>query len=294
MSGGTAGGRGRSATRDAVRESAKSYARGIGGALLVGTPLLYTMEMWWSGFVLAPHRMLVFYLASLVVLVALEHYSGFREEGSFLEEVVDAIEALGIGTVVAAVMLGVLAVLHGGLAPEVILGMIVLESVPLAIGASVAISLLSGDSDGDGEDDAERAKRKKREAGFWGTQAIGVAGALYFGFNVAPTEEPMRIGLGMTPWQAALLLVLSLVVVHAMLYAVDFRGGERLPHGHGWWRSLVGLGSASYAAAALVALFLLWAFGRIDADTGLFPALQMTISLAFVTSIGAAAGRLII
>ena len=289
--------RGDGSARDDVAESAKAYARGAGGALLVGTPLLLTMEMWWGGFVIPPHRMLVFYLANFVVLLALEHYSGFREEGSFLEEVIDAIEALGIGTVVAAIMLYVTAVFDGGMAPGAMLGMIILEAIPLSIGASVAISLLGGGNggdDGEGGDEAGKAKRERREAGFWGTQIIGVAGALYFGFNVAPTEEPMMIGLRMTWWHAVLLLLVSLAVVHAMLYAVGFRGSERLPEGHGWWRTLVGLGSVSYASAALVALFLLWVFGRIGPDTGLLAALQMTIALAFVTSIGSAAGRLII
>lgn len=291
--------RGDGSERAGVAASAKAYARGAGGALLVGTPLLLTMEMWWGGFVIPPHRLLVFYLANFVVLLALEHYSGFREEGSFLEEVIDAIEALGIGTVVAAIMLFVTAVLDDGLSPRAILGMIILEAIPLSIGASVAISLLAGGNGGeedDGEDgeNAGKAERERREAGFWGTQIIGVAGALYFGFNVAPTEEPMMIGLRMTWWHAVLLLLVSLAVVHAILYAVDFRGSERLPQGHGWWRSLVGLGSVSYATAALVALFLLWVFGRIGPDTGLLAALQMTIALAFVTSIGSAAGRLII
>jgi putative integral membrane protein (TIGR02587 family) len=287
------GRRGTRSTRDAVRATAKSYARGIGGALLVGTPLLYTMEMWWSGFAMPPHRALVFYLASFVVLVALEHYSGFRDEGSLLEEVIDAIEALGIGTVVAAILLAVTGVLDRGLSTAAVLGMVILESVPLAVGASVAISLLSGGDAGNGSEET-RAERERREAGFWGSQAIGIAGALYFGFNVAPTEEPMMIGLRMSAWQTVLLLLLSLVVVHAMLYAVDFRGGERLPRGRGWWRTLAGLGSVAYASAALVALFLLWVFGRIDGDTGWIAALQMTVALAFVTSLGAAAGRLII
>ncbi len=290
--------RGDGSERGSVAESAKAYARGAGGALLVGTPLLLTMEMWWGGFVIPPHRLLVFYVANFVVLLALEHYSGFREEGSFLEEVIDAIEALGIGTVVAAVMLYVTAVLDDGMAPGAMLRMIILEAIPLSIGASVAISLLGGgnggEEDGSGAEEDGRAKRERREAGFWGTQVIGVAGALYFGFNVAPTEEPMMIGLRMTWWHAVLLLLVSLAVVHAMLYAVGFRGSERLPEGHGWWRTLVGLGSVSYASAALVARFLLWVFGRIGPDTGLLAALQMTIALAFVTSIGSAAGRLII
>jgi putative integral membrane protein (TIGR02587 family) len=209
--------------------------------------------------------------------------------------VIDAIEALGIGTVVGAILLAVTGVFDRGLSASAILGMIILESVPLAVGASVAISLLGGGGDDREESgEAPRAQRERREAGFWGTQAIGVAGALYFGFNVAPTEEPMMIGLRMSAWQTVLLLLLSLVVVHAMLYAVDFRGGERLPRGHGWWRSLVGSGSVGYATAAMVALFLLWVFGRVDGDTGAIPALQMTVALSFVTSLGAAAGRLII
>ena len=280
------GARGARPARGSVAESARAYARGAGGALLVGTPLLMTMEMWWGGFTIPPHRLLVFYLANFLVLLALEHYSGFREEGSFLEEVIDAIEALGIGTVVAAAMLFVFGHFHEGLSTEAILGMIILESIPLSIGVSVAISVLGGE-----EQDEDR---ERRAAGFWGTQMIGVAGALYFGFNVAPTEEPMMIGLRMTWWHAILLVVFSLAVVHAMLYAVGFRGSERLPKGHGWWRSLVGLGAAGFASAALVALFLLWVFGRVDGDTGFLAALQMTIALAFVTSIGAAAGRLIL
>ena len=280
--------------RDGVAESAKAYARGAGGALLVGTPLLLTMEMWWSGFAIPPQRILLFYLANFVVLLALEHYSGFREEGSFLEEVIDAIEALGIGTVVAAIMLYVTAVIDDGLGAGAVLRTIILESIPLSIGASVAISLLGGDAESEWNGDELRAKRERREAGFWGTQAIGVAGALYFGFNVAPTEEPMTIGLRMTWWHTIVLLLVSLAVVHAILYAVGFRGSERLPEGHGWWRSLVGLGSVTYTVAALVALFLLWVFGRIGPDTGFFAALQMTIALAFVTSLGSAAGRLII
>lgn len=285
---------------EGAAESAKAYARGAGGALLVGTPLLMTMEMWWGGFTIPPQRLLVFYLANFVVLIALEHYSGFRDEGSFLEEVIDAFEALGIGTIVAAVMLYVTAVLDEDRSASVLLAVIILESIPLSIGASVAISLLGGgggggggNGGGEGEDGA-KAKRERREAGFWGTQAIGVAGALYFGFNVAPTEEPMLIGLRMTWWHAILLLLLSLLIVHAILYAVGFRGSERLPEGRGWWRTLVGMGSVSYASAALVALFLLWVFGRIGPGTGLLATIQMTIALAFVTSLGSAAGRLII
>ena len=278
-------------SRGSIGESAKAYARGAGGALLVGTPLLMTMEMWWGGFTIPPHRLLVFYLANFAVLIALEHYSGFRDVGSFLDEVIDAFEALGIGTIVAALILYLTAVLDDGRSASVLLGVIILEAIPLSIGASVAISILAGDGDGG---DGEQAKRERREAGFWGTQAIGVAGALYFGFNVAPTEEPMIVGLRMTWWHAVLLLLVSLVVVHAILYVVDFRGSHRLPEGRGWWRTLIGLGSVSYASAALVALFLLWVFGRIGPDTGLLPALQMTIALAFVTSLGSAAGRLIL
>jgi len=40
-----------------IKKSIQEYARGIAGGMMFSLPLLYTMEMWWSGFILHPLRL---------------------------------------------------------------------------------------------------------------------------------------------------------------------------------------------------------------------------------------------
>jgi putative integral membrane protein (TIGR02587 family) len=268
------------------RGTAVGYARGAGGGLFLGLPLLMTMEMWWSGFHMPAGRLLLFLVLTFGVLVILEHYSGFREETTFLEEVQDAVVALGIGIVLAAAVLFAFAIVEPGMAAREVVGKIALQAIPLSIGASVAISQLGARS-------AEQERRKER-AGFWGTQGIALAGAVVFGFNVAPTEEPLLLALKMGPWRALAILLLSLAMVHALVYAVEFRGTHAVPEGSTRLHAFVRTSVTSYALALAAAAYLLWTFGRIDGATGLGEALRMTIALGLATSLGAAAAKLIL
>jgi putative integral membrane protein (TIGR02587 family) len=270
-----------------VRSALRGYARGVLGALLVSIPLLLTMEMWLLGFSLPPLRLLLFLAANFMLLVLLEYYSGFQKGRVYLwEEVQDALDAYAIGLLVAAVVLFLLGVVDGGMSLREVAGKIILEAIPLSIGASIAISVF-------GDHDVQRERRKRR-AGFWGSQLIGVAGAAYFGFNVAPTEEVIVIGLGLLWWHALLLMLFGALLTHAILYSVGFAGGFRLPGGTDWWRSLLESGVVSFAVALVVTTFLLWVFGRIDGATGLAPALHMIVTLGFVNALGSAAAKLII
>jgi putative integral membrane protein (TIGR02587 family) len=270
-----------------MRSASQGYARGILGALLVSVPLLLTMEMWWLGFYLPPHRLLLFLTLNFGLLVLLEYYSGFQKgHVKVWEEVQDALDAYAIGLLVATVVLFLFGIVNAGMSLREVAGKIILEAIPLSIGASIAISVF-------GDHDARRERRKRR-AGFWGSQLIGVAGATYFGFNVAPTEEPVVVALGLLWWHALLLILFGLLLTHAILYSVGFAGGYRLPGGTNWWRSLLESGVVSYVVALLVTAFLLWVFGRIDGDTGLEPALKMIVTLGFVNALGSAAAKLII
>jgi uncharacterized membrane protein len=115
---------------------------------------------------------------------------------------------------------------------------------------------------------------------------------MLFGFGLAPTDEPMMIGLRL-PWHHALALVAaSLFQVHAIVYAVGFKQHER--DERAWWRKLLREGIGAYAVALIVAAYLLWTFGRIDAHTGLVACVYQTVTLGFITSLGAAAGELLI
>lgn len=273
-------------TRASIKHSARSYARGVAGGLLVSMPLLATMEMWWLGFYLPPWKLILFLVVNYGILVVLEYYSGFQEHTSLPREAQDALSAYGIGFVVAAIVLYSFHVLRPGMALQEILGKIILESIPVSIGVSIAISQL-------GQKNQQKQERKER-SGFWGTQAIAAAGALYFGFNIAPTVEPLLLGLRIEWWHALILVFLSLLQVHAIVYGLDFQGGRKTKDGTSWWRSVFENSVTTYLVALLVAAYLLWTFGRIGPETGFSAALHMIVVLGFVNSLGAAAGKIIL
>lgn len=268
------------------RGTAIAYARGAGGGMMLALPLLMTMEMWWSGFHMSTWRLLLFFAVNFGILVVLEHYSGFRDEDTFVDELQDAVAALGIGLSIAALVLFALARISPGMPWREIVGKVVLQSIPASIGASIAVSQLGVRS--------EQHEERKERAGFWGTQGIALAGAVVFGFNVAPTEEPMVLGMTMHWWHVLLLLALSLLVVHALVYAVEFRGSHVVPEGRTLLGHFFSTSVVSYIVALSMAAYLLWTFGRIGGDTGLMTALHMTVVLGFVTSLGAASAKLIL
>ncbi|MFC5848632.1 TIGR02587 family membrane protein [Deinococcus petrolearius] len=268
------------------RQTALGLARGTAGGLLLGLPVLMTMEMWQHGYALPTWKLLLLWGVNFLVLLVLEYYSGFQDEETLADVAQDAVIAAGLGLVVAAALLWIFGVIGPGMGTREVVGKVVAESIPVSIGASVAAGQLG--TRGQGED------RKRREAGYWGTVAIALGGAVVFGFNVAPTEEPMLVGLMMSDVQTALLLLVSLVQTHAVVYALDFRGSDPIPEGRSplgvFFRSSV----VTLTVSLLVALFLLWIFGRVDADTGLVPTLHMTVALGLVTSLGASAAKLLL
>ena len=266
---------------------ARGYARGALGALLVSMPLLATMEMWWQGFYMPSWKMILFLITNFGVLIILEHYSGFQEHTSFPQEVQDALSAYGIGLVIGAMTLFLLNNLRAEMSLQEILGKIILESIPLSIGASIAISQLGGGGN-------EREQARKKRAGLLGSLALSLAGAWYFGFNIAPTVEPLMLGARIHWWHALGLLLASLLISHAIVYALGFKGGHELPEEGSWWSAILTYGVASTVVALLVGAFFLWTFGRIGLDTGLAPTLHMVIVMGFVNSLGASAAKLIL
>lgn len=242
-------------------------------------PLLMTAEIWWAAFTMPPWKVLLFFLLNYPVLVILENYSGFREDFSWFDELEDALVATGIGLLVSAAILSIFNLVNAAMSAREIVGRIVLESIPISIGVSVAISQL-------GKESPDSQRRKKKE-GFWGHIAVAIAGSIYFGFNVAPTLEPLMLGIAMEWWQTLLLLALSIGQVYAILYALEFKGSADK-------ESLFGYTFSIYAVSLLVSAYLLWIFGTISGDTGAAAAIQTTVALGYAASLGAAAANLIL
>ena len=61
-----------------LAESLQEYGRGIAGGLLFSLPLLYTMEVWWAGFIAHPWRL----FGAVVVTLVLLHLPTRRAEAA--------------------------------------------------------------------------------------------------------------------------------------------------------------------------------------------------------------------
>jgi putative integral membrane protein (TIGR02587 family) len=267
-----------------TRRFAIALARAFGGAIIFSLPLIMTMEMWWLGLHMSRWRLALLLVLLAPLLVRLSYYVGFEETFDWRNDVVDAFVALAVAFAASALVLSALGVLKRDLSADAIVGMIALQAVPASIGAMLAQSLLGI---------SERDSRAEMNATFWGELFLMAGGALFLALNVAPTEEMVLIAFKMTPWHAVALMGGSLVLMHAFVYALEFRGQAAIPQGTPEWKVFLHSTVTGYALALLISAYVLWTFGRTD-GMGLSQAAIVTVVLAFPAAIGAAAARLII
>lgn len=262
----------------------RDTGRALGGALIFSMPMLMTMEMWWLGFSMDRLRLALLLVVCLPLLVLLSRRIGFETTRAWREDVSDALFALGVGMVTSAVALTVFGVIGPGMSFHEIAGKIAIQVVPASIGALLARSQLGSE---------RRDEEEQQEETYWSEMFLMAVGALFLGFNVAPTEEMILISYQMTPWHAVGLVLLSLLVMHGFIFAVGFRGGTELTPQTPWWNAFIRFTLPGYMLALMVSLYILWTFGRTD-DTSLEQVITATIVLGFPSSAGAAAARLIL
>ncbi len=267
----------------AERQFLIALARAFGGALVFGLPLLMTMEMWALGSTMHPLRLALFLVVMFPLLGGLAYYAGFEESFDWLDFVLNACVAWAVAFLAAAVGLALLAALAPGMSADEIVGRVALQAVPASIGAMLARSQLGA---------REEAEEERRDT-YGGELFLAATGALFMAFNVAPTEEVVLIAQMMTAWHAVALVLVSLALMHAFVYAVEFRGQTTPAAGIAPWSEFLRLTVVAYALALLICLYVLWTFGRGDGLA--FPELLMeTVVLGFPAALGAAAARLIL
>ena len=141
--------------------------------------------------------------------------------------------------------------------------------------------------------DSKDKEDRKRRAGYWGELFIMMVGALFLAFNLAPTEEMVLIAYMMSDWHILGLILFTLIVMHAFVYALEFKGQASIPEGTPFWSVFLRFTVVGYTIALLISLFILWMFGRLDGQS-LNQILTAVIVLGFPAAIGAAAARLIL
>lgn len=261
----------------------KDFGRAAGGALIFSLPILMTMEMWALGFTIDRARLLLLVVLALPLLVILSRHIGFEETQSWRDDILDALVALGVGLVVSIAILLLFKVLGPAMSLDEIVGKIALQAIPASIGALLAKSQFAM------QDDAAAPK----EDTYGGEMFLMAVGALFLGFNVAPTEEMVLISYQMTEWHTLAMVLLSLLVMHGFVFAVGFAGGTEIGPDTPWWSELLRLTIPGYLIALLISVYLLWTFGRMD-DASLQQMITAAVVLGFPASVGAAAARLIL
>ena len=269
------------------REYAIGLARAFGGALLFALPLLMTMEMWYLGFYAHPGRLLLFYAVNFLILVGLSRFGGFERTANLFEDALDAFAALAVAIATSALVLSVFGIVTPEMELDEIVGKIAIQSIPCSFGAMLARKQLSG---GESEEDAIQAERT---AGYKGQIFLMMAGALFLAFNVAPTEEMILISFLMSPWQALLLVLLSILLLEAFVYGLGFAGQRERPADIHPLGTFLRFSVVGYALALAVSLYVLWTFGRTD-GVALAPVAMAAVVLAFPAAIGAAIARLVV
>ena len=263
-----------------LRDSIRDYIRAAGSGLIVGLPLLYTMEVWFAGVILPWWKLMLLLAVAFAVVLGYNSVAGFRRERTAIELVLDSVATMGLGIVIAFVALVVLGRIDADVSVRDAAGKVALEAIPIAFGASIASAQLSGESTG------------QRTVSPLARLMVGGGGALLFALNIAPTEEPMLLGIEASPWLLLAVVGVSLAVTFALVFVADFGGRTRARvEGlleHPWSETLT-----SYAISLAVAVLLLWSFGRTDGVS--FEAIVgMTVMLAFVGSVGAAVARILV
>ena len=269
--------------------SLQEYGRGVAGGLMFSLPLLYTMEVWWTGIVAHPFRLITYVLATFVLLIGYNRYAGLRRDSGMAEVVIDSVEELGIGILIAGLVLFLLGRVTSGMSSMEIAGVIVLEAMTVAIGVSIGTAQLGAggkDDEGLGED------AKEQGTSFGGQLVIGFCGAVLFAANVAPTEEIIIIAIEISWLRLMGLAILSLLIAFVILHFSNFKGADRFVRADHPIVILFGT-CLTYSIALIASGLILWFFGRFD-GVSLLTSLSQTIVLGVAATLGASAGRLLL
>ncbi|MGV3529888.1 MAG: TIGR02587 family membrane protein [Flavisolibacter sp.] len=271
---------------DGPQESfGKGLARAFGGAIIFSLPILMTMEMWWLGFYMAQWKMALLMIVTIPLLIGLSYFVGFRDTFRLKEDALDAFVAYAVGFAAALPVLFLFTVIDFDRPITEVIQKVSLQAIPGSMGALLAQSQLGGQQPG--------KQKAEKQTGYAGELFIMLVGALFLSFNLAPTEEMVLIAYKMNSWHLLGLMFLSILIMHAFVYSLAFKGQVKIPSGVPFWSVLLRYTVVGYAIAILISFYMLWTFDR-TAGLDVYRVVKASVVLAFPASVGAAAARLII
>ena len=281
-----------------IRESLAEYAQGVIGGLLFSFPLLYTMEIWYAGFLAQPYQLIVMMMATFLLLLGYNRFAGMHPGTSWKNVVIDSFEEIGIGLVMSfciLLMLNRIQLAENSL--DEIMGKVITEAMFVSIGVSIGTAQLgsSAKEENEGEDsepsEAEKAGTERR-SGKVALVVLALCGSIIVGGSVAPTEEVLLIAVEAKPYHILVICIASILLSLVVCYFSDFKGVDR-PDDQPTLYEIVFETCLTYCTALIASAFVIWYFFGFS-DTGFWNILAQWIVLGLIASLGASAGRLLI
>lgn len=265
-----------------------AFGRAFSGAFLFGVPLLFTMEMWWIGTYADLWKLVVFLLLALSANLGLTYFAGFKQNRTALQFIDQAIDAVAVGVVGSFVVLVVLNRISLSDPLDSIVGKIIVQAVPLSIGASLANIVFNKGEGRQGEDSALDRPWLSLVNDI-GATAIG---GIFIGFSIAPTDEVPMLAAGMSFPHELALVGLTLFIGYLIVFVSGFDPevhGQQQP---GLFQRPLTETTLAYLVSLIVALVALFLFDRIEVRDPLQTVVSQTLVLGMPTMVGGAAGRL--
>lgn len=269
-----------------LSESMREYGRGLAGGLLFSLPLIYTMEVWWAGFLARPERLLIYLAGTFALLLGYNNYAGIRHDADWADVFIDSVEELGLGLLTSASMLALLRRITLDMPFSEVVGKVVVEAGIVAIGFSVGTAQLGGDVE--------------EEEGLAGTDApsflsqvvIAFCGAVLVAANVAPTEEIVMIAAEIGSLRLLVMMAASAALGVLILFFSNFARSHRYARTETTWEIVAG-GIVTYAVGLAASTAILWFFGRFE-GCGVEMMISQIVVLSLPATLGASAGRLLL
>jgi len=262
------------------------FIRAFCGSLFFALPLHYTMEMWARARVISHCDIALLLVGVYFLNVGYCFFTGFKEKNKRKTIWYDAAECIGVGILTSTITLFLIDQISGNIPLVLSLKIIALEAIPASIGASIARNSLGSRSAGEPDKLEETINIDLRK--FLGA----LLGAAMIAITVAPTIEPIFIVSHTNYWQLSGIVLYSLIVSFLIVFVANF---SRKKNEFGkifsnkYFETLIG-----YLVSLIVSGILLWTFGYLTVDTNIHLTLSWIVVLGYATSIGGAAGRIIL
>lgn len=273
-------------------EELNDLTRAFSGAFLFAIPLLFTMEMWWIGQYANLWKLIVFLVIAFLANLGLIYFAGFEQQSAFRTSFPQAVKAVAVGVVGAVVVLLILNRIQLSDPLDSTLGKIIIQAIPLSIGASVANAVFAGAESRAGENGQGPEINPWRIT--FNDLGAAMIGSVFISLAVAPTQEIPMLAAEMSYWHEFALIVFSVAISYAIVFESGFDPAAGLQQHQAMFRHPIAETLVTYLLALVVTAVILFLFDRIEFGDPFPYVLSQIVVLALPAGMGGAAGRLAI